>query len=1036
MLIPERMDDTPARAALRAVARQDEAAVLASVLAQARFAPDQAARVAATAGRLVEGARRRKSAGDLDAYLREFSLSTQEGVVLMCLAEALLRIPDAATADRLIRDKVGSADWASHLGRSESLFVNASTWALMLTGRMMRPEAEPMGVLTRLLFRAGEPLVREALVSAVRIMGRQFVMGRSIAEALGRAREPWRHSFDMLGEAARTAEDAQRYFDAYAAAITAIGAAAAGRGVQAGPGISVKLSALHPRYEYAQHRRVMAELVPRVVELCRLARQVDIGLTIDAEEADRLELSLDVIAAIAAEPMLRGWDGLGLAVQAYQTRARPLVAWLAELARAHRRRLAVRLVKGAYWDTEIKRAQERGLDHYPVFTRKAATDVSYLACARDLLAAPDAFFAAFATHNAHTVAAVLEMAGHRRDWEFQRLHGMGEGIYGQLVPDYPCRVYAPVGSHEDLLPYLVRRLLENGANTSFVNRLADESLPAAQVVADPVAAVEAMADRSHPRLPLPRDLYAPERRNARGWDLADPETLAQLRAAMAATESAGHGAAPMIGEDEIIAGPARSLLCPADLRRQVGRVIEAAPDDVRRAVNLVVDAQPAWDESGGERRAAILERAADLLEAEAPGLMALLIHEAGKTIADAVAEAREAVDYLRYYAVQAREKFSTATELPGVTGERNRLELHGRGAFACISPWNFPLAIFVGQVAAALAAGNTVVAKPAEQTPLVAARAVALLRRAGVPGAALALLPGDGRVGQALVAAPGIAGVAFTGSTEVARAIARTLADKEGPLVPLIAETGGINAMVVDSSALPEQVVADVVASAFGSAGQRCSALRLLFVQAEMAEKIIAMLAGAVHELAVGDPADLATDVGPVIDRAALDVLERHRGRLDNAGRLLARADLPEQANAGTFFAPCAYELERADWLDREVFGPCLHVVRYEANRLDTVLDWLRQSGYGLTLGIHSRIDSFVERIRAGAKVGNIYVNRSQIGATVGAQPFGGEGMSGTGPKAGGPHTLYRFACERTLTVNLAAAGGNAALLMQAGEGV
>ncbi|MGE5517308.1 MAG: bifunctional proline dehydrogenase/L-glutamate gamma-semialdehyde dehydrogenase PutA [Bacteroidota bacterium] len=1028
MLIPRRDDNGSARAALRSVVRQDEAAVTAQLLVAARFSPDQAARVGAQAERLVEGARRRKSAGDLDAYLREFSLSTQEGVVLMCLAEALLRIPDADTADRLIRDKVASADWASHLGRSESLFVNASTWALMLTGRLMRPEGEPMGVFRTLLFRAGEPLVREALIQAVRIMGRQFVMGRTIAEALARAQPPYGYSFDMLGEAARTAEDAERYFHAYADAIAAIGAGGRGNG------ISIKLSALHPRYEFAQHDRVMVELVPRLAELCRLAREVDIGLTIDAEEADRLELSLDVLAVTAADSALRGWDGLGVAVQAYQKRARPLLGWLAELARGQRRRLAVRLVKGAYWDSEIKRAQERGLDRYPVFTRKAATDVSYLACVRDLLAAPDAFYPAFATHNAHTVAAVLELAGERRDWEFQRLHGMGAALYDQLVADYACRVYAPVGSHEDLLPYLVRRLLENGANTSFVNRLADETVPAARVAADPVAALTALGDRPNTRLPSPPDLFAPERRNSRGWDLSDPDVVAELQHAMAPAEADSHSAAPLIGGGEIIAGPFRSVLCPADQRRQVGKVFEAAPDDVRRAVNLAVDAQPEWDRRGGDARAAVLEQAADLLEADAAGVLALLIHEAGKTVADAVAELREAVDYLRYYAAQARAKFSGATELPGVTGERNLLELHGRGVFACISPWNFPLAIFVGQVAAALAAGNAVVAKPAEQTPLVAFRAVALLHRAGVPGAVLALLPGDGRVGQALVSAPGIAGVAFTGSTEVAQLIARVLAAKDGPIVPLIAETGGINAMIVDSSALPEQVVADVVASAFGSAGQRCSALRLLFVQDDVADKVLGMLAGAVRELAVGDPADLATDVGPVIDRAALEALERHRVRLDAAGKLVVRATLPEAAGHGSFFAPCVYELERAEWLEREVFGPCLHVVRFGADRLDGVLEWVRGSGYGLTLGIHSRIDAFVQRIRAAANVGNIYVNRSQIGAVVGSQPFGGEGMSGTGPKAGGPHTLFRFACERTLTINLSAVGGNAALLAQAEE--
>ncbi|MBC7906732.1 MAG: bifunctional proline dehydrogenase/L-glutamate gamma-semialdehyde dehydrogenase PutA [Rhodospirillaceae bacterium] len=1018
MLIPER----PHRSDAYSRMASDEASIVAELMEHARLDPAMAARVSADAAQLVEGVRRRKTGGDLDAFLHEFSLSSQEGVVLMCLAEALLRIPDADTADRLIRDKVGGADWARHLGRSDSVFVNASTWALMLTGRFMRLETEPMGVLARLVTRTGEPVVREAMVQAVRIMGRQFVMGRTIAEALARARDhkAYRHSFDMLGEAARTADDAKRYMHAYADAIAAIGAE--GGGVVAGPGISVKLSALHPRFAYSQHARVMAELVPRLHDLCRLARDANMGLTVDAEEADRLEPSLDVIKAVFTDSALTGWEGFGLAVQAYQKRARPLIGWLAELARGQSRRLSVRLVKGAYWDSEIKRAQERGLDGYPVFTRKAATDVSYLACAQDFLAAPDAFFPAFATHNAHTAAAVRAMAGTNRHWEYQRLHGMGEALYDQLVEHHPCRVYAPVGSHEDLLPYLVRRLLENGANTSFVNRLADEAVPVERIVSHPVDTLAAYSALPNPRLPPPPELYAPERRNSRGWDLTDPETLAELQAGMvqAARQdfTAGDG----------FSGASVPVMNPADTRCQVGSVMEAAPEDVTHAVNCAVDASRAWDRLGGDARASILERAADLYEAAAPELMLLVIREAGKTIPDAVAELREAVDFLRYYAAQARSKFQPMA-LPGVTGETNVLELHGRGVFACISPWNFPLAIFIGQVAAALAAGNGVVAKPAEQTPLIAARAVRLLHKAGVPAEVLGLLLGDGRVGQALVNQPGIAGVAFTGSTEVARMIARTLAAKDGPIATLVAETGGINAMIVDSSALPEQVVGDVVTSAFGSAGQRCSALRMLFLQDDIAAKVQDMLAGAMMELAVGDPADLATDVGPVIDGQARDALEIHAAKLARDGQLLAQCRLPEATRFGTFFAPRAYLLDRPQWLDREVFGPCLHVVRYHADRLDDVLGWIEGSGYGLTLGIHSRIDAFSQRICQRAAVGNIYVNRSMIGAVVGSQPFGGEGLSGTGPKAGGPHSLYRFACERSVTVNVAAAGGNAALL-------
>lgn len=1040
MIQPDPPTADPSRDRVRAALLADETACDLALIEAARLAPDARARVEATASRLVAGVREHRSRlGDLDAFLGEYRLSTQEGVVLMCLAEALLRIPDPDTADRLIRDKIGSADWAAHLGRSGSAFVNASTWALMLTGRLMRLD-EPEGTLGRLAARAGEPLVREALVRAMRIMGRQYVMGRTIDEALERAREAerrgFRHSFDMLGEAARTADDARRYFDAYAAAIAAIGKAAGGRGPVEGPGLSVKLSALHPRFEYAQRGRVLRELAPRLLELARLARDAGIGLTVDAEEAERLDLSLDVIRVIVSEPSLAGWEGFGLAVQAYQKRARPLLDWLEELARASRRRLTVRLVKGAYWDTEVKRAQERGLAGYPVFTRKAATDVSYLACARRLLEAPAAFHPQFATHNAHTVAAVLEMAGGRTDWEYQRLHGMGEALYAQVVAkdglDRPCRTYAPVGSHEDLLPYLVRRLLENGANTSFVNRIADDKVPLAAIVTDPVAALEALPDKPNPRIPPPAELF-PGRRNSRGWDLSDPLAVAELDRALERAGRGEYAAHPVIAGSEIVADAPVDLLDPSDWRRVVGQVSTALPEDVAHAVNHAVDAARSWDSLGGAARAAILERAADLYEAAAPELMWLAVREAGKTIPDAVAELREAVDFLRYYAVQARLRF-TGMPLPGVTGESNRLSLHGRGVFACISPWNFPLAIFTGQVAAALAAGNAVVAKPAEQTPLIAARAVRLLHEAGVPAEALHLLPGDGRVGAWLTADPRVAGVAFTGSTETARAINRALAAREGPIAPLVAETGGLNAMIVDSSALPEQVVADVVESAFRGTGQRCSALRILFLQDDVHARITDMLAGAAMELSIGDPMLLSTDIGPVIDRPALEALEAHSARMAREGRLLFQAPPPEAAAHGTFFAPRAFVLDRPELLTAEVFGPILHVVPYAADRLDAVLDAVAATGYGLTLGVHSRIDAIAERIRARLPVGNVYVNRSMIGAVVESQPFGGEGLSGTGPKAGGPHYLYRFATERVVSVNTAAAGGNPSLLAE-GDG-
>ncbi|MGE5505344.1 MAG: bifunctional proline dehydrogenase/L-glutamate gamma-semialdehyde dehydrogenase PutA [Actinomycetota bacterium] len=1025
--------DADTLSSLRLANPADETAVAERLTVLARLPEDAAARIQATALRLVDGVRaHRPRLGDLDTLLAEYRLSSREGVVLMCLAEALLRIPDAATADRLIRDKIGSADWERHLGHSPSAFVNASTWALMLTGRLLRVDAPadgPVGAARRLVAKAGEPVVREALAQAMRVLGRQFVMGRTIAEALERAcgqeRRGFRHSFDMLGEAARTQADAERHFHAYAEAIEAVGAASAGRGPVEGPGISVKLSAIHPRVEPSQIERVRAELVPRLAELCRLARGVNIGLTVDAEEADRLEPSLAAIGAMLDDPGLDGWEGFGLAVQAYQKRALALVDWL--LARS-RRRLMVRLVKGAYWDTEIKRAQERGLAGYPVFTRKLATDVSWLACARALLAAGTAVYPQFATHNAYSCAAVIDMAAGRTDWEFQRLHGMGEALYAQLVPDHPCRTYAPVGSHEELLPYLVRRLLENGANTSFVNRLADAAVPPARIVADPVAALAALPVKPEPCIPLPRDLFAPERVNSAGVDFADGASVAALQAAVESALSHHWTAAPLVGGHEILAAAPEPVRDPADRRRVVGHVRPATEADVHRAVNAAVDAQKPWDRAGADARAAALERAADLYQAALPTLVGLLVREAGKTLVDSVAEVREAVDLLRHYAAQARRRFAPRT-LPGVVGEANTLSLHGRGVFACISPWNFPLAIFTGQVAAALAAGNAVVAKPAPQTPLVAAEAVGLLHRAGIPGPALSLVPGGPAVGEMLVGHAQVAGVAFTGSTATARAINRGLARRDGPIAALVAETGGVNAMIVDSSALPEQVVADVVDSAFRSAGQRCSALRLLLVQTQAWDKVTAMLDGAARELAIGDPGLPSTDVGPVIDPAAQARLAAHR-----LGRPLFECRLPPETAHGTFVAPRAFVLDRPDDLAAEVFGPILHLCRFDADHLGDAVDAVAATGYGLTLGIHSRIDATVAAVRSRLAVGNTYVNRSMIGATVGAQPFGGEGLSGTGPKAGGPDTLLRFATERCTTVNLSAAGGDPALFSLGGD--
>ncbi len=1027
----------------------------------ARLDPPQRAAVHERALRLVEAARAaRPSGGGLDALLREYHLASREGVILMCLAEALLRIPDAETADRLIADKVGAGDWEEHLG-GESLLVNASTWGLMLTGRLVEIDRSEVGParawFARLASRLGEPVARSALRQAMRVLGHQFVMGRTIEDALARAagsrESAYRHSFDMLGEAAITRADADRYLQRYRDAIAAIGAHAAGvaraatrgshaqdvgdrqRGADASarPGISVKLSALHPRYEPAQRERVLAELTPNLLDLVSRARDAGIGLTVDAEEADRLELSLELIDAALRSECTAGYDGFGLAVQAYQKRSYAVLEWLASRARALRRRVTVRLVKGAYWDSEVKRAQERGLSGYPVFTRKPNTDVSYLACARLLARSADVLFPQFATHNAQTVAYVIElMGGDAGAFEFQRLHGMGEELYEQVIGagGFACRVYAPVGPHQDLLPYLVRRLLENGANTSFVNRLVDARLPAAEVVSDPVQEVDQVRPAAHPRIPDPEKLFAPQRRNSRGINLAAGAELERLRRACEAAAREPWRAAPIVGGRRGDGVPV-TLYNPAHQVSAVGTAIEASPADVSGAFAAAAAAQGAWDDRPAAERAALLERAADLFEERRAELIARCALEAGKTLPDSISEVREAVDFLRYYAGQARVQFGDATVLPGPTGERNTLRLRGRGIFVCVSPWNFPLSIFTGQVSAALAAGNAVLAKPAEQTPLTAALAVEILHAAGVPADVLHFLPGDGpTVGAALTRDSRVAGVAFTGSGETARLIERSLAERPGPIAALIAETGGINAMIVDSSALPEQVVLDAVASGFNSAGQRCSALRVLLLQEEIAPRVLDLLAGCMDELTVGDPALLATDLGPVIDRDALAALEAHAAQLLAHARWHHRAPLDAaRARAGLFFAPLAAEIESLDVLQREVFGPIVHVVRYRARDLDRLVDAINSKGYGLTLAIHTRIDGVAERIAARARVGNVYVNRNMIGAAVGVQPFGGCGLSGTGPKAGGPHYLPRFASEQTVTINTAALGGNASLL-------
>jgi RHH-type proline utilization regulon transcriptional repressor/proline dehydrogenase/delta 1-pyrroline-5-carboxylate dehydrogenase len=1026
------------RERIRATKFADEGAAVARLIAALGAPAVQRLAIEDEATALVEAVRARRSERSvLDVFMEEFGLSNEEGVALLCLAEALLRTPDAATTDALIEDKLASGRWDAHLGGSDSVFVNASTWALMLTGRVIALDrlerSRPVEWLARITHRVGEGVIRGAMRAAMRILGAEFVLGRTIEEAIARGvrehGEDALFSFDMLGEGARSAADAARYADAYGRAIAAVGAAGRGRGVYEDSGVSVKLSALHPRYELAKHRRLRAELLPVLGTLAAAAAAADIGLSIDAEEADRLEPSLDLFEALARDDACAGWEGLGLVVQAYGKRALDVCDWVIALAGQLGRRIPVRLVKGAYWDAEIKHAQVSGHPDFAVFTQKAHTDVAYLACARRLLGARDRVYPQFATHNAHTLCAVLRFAGDRRGFELQRLHGMGQLLYATAAArdaDLPrVRIYAPVGGHRDLLAYLVRRLLENGANSSFVNRFLDAETSARTVVRDPVAQCQSAPPR-HPRIHLPADLYAPERVNSSGVDLADPRALAALEDALAPWLGAHYRAAPSL------AGAPRSpraVVNPAAREEVVGEVEEASAADVEHAYCVAIAAWASWNAHGATARAICLRALADLLERERAHLLALLVREAGKTLADGVAEIREAVDFCRYYAVLAEQQFGEPVALAGPTGERNTLALEGRGVFVCISPWNFPLSIFLGQVAAALAAGNAVLAKPAEQTPLVAAAAVALAHEAGVPREVLILLPGDGAVGARLVAHPDCGGVAFTGGTETARAINQALAARPGPIVPLIAETGGQNAMFVDSTALLEQVTDDVLRSAFGAAGQRCSALRLLLLQEDIADDALAQIEGAMAELTIGDPRRLETDAGPVIDEPARAALAAHVAACAAAGLRVVQLPLPGACASGSFFPPTLIELDRIDRLRDEHFGPVLHVFRYAASELDACVASVRALGYGLTLGIHTRIDARALEIHHALPVGNTYVNRSMVGAVVGVQPFGGTGLSGTGPKAGGPHYLLRFAVEKTLTINTAARGGNVELL-------
>jgi RHH-type transcriptional regulator, proline utilization regulon repressor / proline dehydrogenase / delta 1-pyrroline-5-carboxylate dehydrogenase len=992
-------------------------------------------RVDTRARSLVEAIRAKAGGlGGIEDFLHAYSLSTKEGLALMVLAETLLRVPDAATADLLIEDKLAAGRWLDGDLKSTTLLVSASAWTLGIAARIIHPGETPQTILDTIVRRLGLPALRTATRQAMRLIGSHFVLGQTIEEALARARShgDLRYSFDMLGEGARTAGDAQKYFAAYAGAIEAIGASAGNAALPARPGISVKLSALHPRFEAISRERVVRELTPRLLELARMAKARELQFTVDAEEADRLELSLDIIGAALSNPSLRGWDGFGVAVQAYQKRALAVIGWLEEAAAAVNGRLTVRLVKGAYWDTEIKRAQERGLADYPVFTRKAITDLCYMACAKKLIAARDRLYPQFATHNALTVASVIEDASGVEGFEFQRLHGMGEALYAALLaelPDAVCRVYAPVGGHRDLLAYLVRRLLENGANSSFVSVAADKSVPIEEILRRPYTRLTSARDARNPKIPLPRDLYQPDRRNSAGVEFGERTGLDALLAEARSGTSKDANAAPLV-DGSALSGIERSIFSPID-GSAIGIVREGDDAIVQAAMSAAAAGFSAWEATPCAVRTVVLERAADLLENNRGSLLALLQNEGGKTLDDALSEVREAVDYCRYYAAQARHSLSPAL-MPGPTGESNVLRYRGRGVFVCISPWNFPLAIFVGQVSAALVAGNAVVAKPAEQTPLIAARAIELLHEAGVPHAALNLVPGDGEVGAQLVTDPNVRGVCFTGSTEVGRAINRSLAEKDGPIVPLIAETGGINAMIVDATALPEQVIDDVITSAFRSAGQRCSALRLLCLQEDIAGPMLEMLIGATRELKVGDPRELGTHVGPVIDAEAEQKLDSWIANMERAGRVRFRWDRETPLPAGgTYVAPTIIELDSARDLNEEVFGPVLHVVRWHAEALDWLLNDIAANDTALTLGIHSRIDLTIERIAARLPHGNIYVNRSMIGAVVGTQPFGGTHLSGTGPKAGGPNYLRRFAAEQVVTVNTAAAGGNASLLAQ-----
>ncbi len=1032
---------SPSRQAINNAYLADEDAHLVSLLAGLHLSDEQLDQIENIARNLVVKVRESGvKQGGVEALLQEYDLSSQEGVMMMCLAEALLRIPDTETADRLIRDKLSQAEWETHLGKSSSFFVNASTWGLLLTGHIVQlaPEMihQPRSFFSRLVGRSGEPVIRIATKRAMKIIGQQFIIGTDIDQALARSNEDsqtaYRYSFDMLGEAAMTAADAHRYFQAYLNAIHTLGKQNPDDiDLYQRPSISIKLSALHPRYHWSQHERVVKELGNKLLPLVRAAQEANILVTIDAEEADRLELSLDIFEAVFKNESFNNWNGFGLAVQTYQKRAIFIIDYLSHLAREYNRQIPIRLVKGAYWDSEIKQAQEQGLPDYPVFTRKSSTDTAYLACAQRILNAGSAFYPQFATHNAHTLASISVMAG-AKEYEFQRLHGMGEVLYETAMQEKifarHCRVYAPVGSHEELLPYLVRRLLENGANTSFVNQIIDDQCPIEQIVSNPVHETAILKQKRHPKIPMPRQIYGDQRINSAGLNLSDPAVQETLDQQLNEITQKQWQAVPLVNGKRL-EEPVQHINNPANHSQTIGELRLANDAIVEEALALSDQATHHWNNRAADERADILDQLTSLFEEQQVELIALCIREGGRTINDALSEVREAIDFCRYYAAIAREKFSHAQILPGITGERNELRLSGRGVFVCISPWNFPIAIFTGQIAAALAAGNSVIAKPAGATPLCGAKVVELMHQAGIPEDLLHYLPGSGKqVGMKLIKDPRIAGVAFTGSTATAQQINLSLAQRNA-IIPFIAETGGQNTMIVDSSALPQQVVADAITSAFNSAGQRCSALRVLFVQKDIAPQIIELLSGAMEELVIGDPMKLNTDIGPVINQNAQTLLQEHIDRMTKEARLIKTIPLPDHCHEGSFFAPYLFEIDSLEQLPKEVFGPVLHIIQYEANQLDKVVEAINKTGYGLTLGIHSRIDSTAQYITQHVRCGNTYINRNMIGAVVGTQPFGGEGLSGTGPKAGGPNYLNRFASERVLSINTTAVGGNASLL-------